>query len=71
MLPCNHWCGNACVGEPAWNHSDSKRRLQVEQVQLEALASSSAKPNDKSGTADYERRKQERLQAIKSVCQPP
>lgn len=60
-------------GQPAWCHSDSKKNLQLEQVQLEALASSSAGAGAwagvsvKPGTSDYERRKQERQQAIKSV----
>ena len=59
-------------GQPAWCHSDSKKNLQLEQVQLEAPASSSAGagPSVKPGTSDYERRKQERQQAIKSVPIP-
>lgn len=65
-LSC-HMCHSA--GEPAWNHSDSKRRLQLERLQMQALASSSAAATAKPGTGawDNERSKQERLQAIKSV----
>lgn len=57
------------AGEPAWNHSDSKRRLRLQRLQIQALASSSSAATAKPGhgTWDYERSKQERLQAIKSV----
>lgn len=54
-----------------WNHSESKKRLHVEQLQLEALAGSSIEahshPNPLPGASDYELRKQERMQAIRSV----
>ena len=59
------------VGNPAWCHSDSRRKLQLEQVQLEALAGgSSAGATTLPAASDYERRKQERLQAIRSVQCP-
>ena len=54
------------IGDPAWCHSDSRKKLQVEKVQLEALAGSSAGAAAQPSTSDYERRKQERLQAIRS-----
>ncbi|KAL3162117.1 hypothetical protein ABBQ32_009829 [Trebouxia sp. C0010 RCD-2024] len=57
------------IGEPAWNHSDSKRRLRLQRLQIQALASSSSAATAKPGhgTWDYERSKQERLQAIKNL----
>lgn len=56
------------IGEPAWCHSDSKRKLSLQQVQLEALAgSSSAGATAQPATSNYDRRKQERLQAIRSL----
>ena len=59
------------IGDPAWCHSDSRRKLQLEQVQLEALAGSSNHMHEgvtvQPATSDYDRRKQERLQAIRSV----
>ena len=64
----SHVCQNA--GEPAWNHSDSKRRLQLERLQAQALASSNPGASAKPGTWDYKRAKQERQQAIKSVLCP-
>lgn len=56
------------IGEPAWCHSDSRKKLQLEQVQLEVLAGSS-NPGTivQPVTTDYERRKQERIQAIRSL----
>ena len=55
------------AGEPAWNRSESRKQLHLEQLQLEALANSSTigGPQPIPGTLDYEHRKQERLQAIK------
>ncbi len=58
-----HWC----AGEPAWNHSESKKRLHLEQIQAEAAYGSDELPHPQPGSSDYDSRKQERMQAIKSM----
>ena len=50
------------AGEPAWNHSDSRKKLNLEQVEL---AVTGGGPRQPSHADDYAARKQERLQAIK------
>lgn len=61
------------IGEPAWNHSDSKKKLHLEQIQLEALTNSNGGPHNYPqtpplpGSSDYELRKQERMQALKHL----
>lgn len=48
------------LGEPAWNHSESRKKLNLEQVDL---AVTGGDPHQ----LDYAARKQERLQAIKEL----
>ncbi len=58
---------HSCAGEPAWNHSESKKRLHLEQIQAEAVTGSGGLTHPQPGISDYDSRKQERMQAIKSV----
>ncbi|KAL0022300.1 hypothetical protein WJX79_007413 [Trebouxia sp. C0005] len=55
------------IGEPAWNHSESKKRLHLEQIQAEAVTSSGGLTHPQPGTSDYNSRKQERMQAIRDL----
>ncbi|DBB00742.1 hypothetical protein WJX77_001794 [Trebouxia sp. C0004] len=55
------------IGEPAWNHSESKKRLHLEQIQAEAVAGGSGPTHPQLGTSDYDSRRQERMQAIKDL----
>lgn len=55
------------IGEPAWNHSESKKRLHLDQIQAEAVIGSSGPIHPQPGTSDYDSRKQERMQAIKDL----
>ena len=54
----------AGAGEPAWNHSESRKKLNLEQVELAAISSGAPSVPDPH-KLDYAARKEERLQAIR------
>ena len=54
----------ADAGEPAWNHSESRKKLQLEEVELAVTSGGPLTVTDPH-QQDYNTRKQERLRAIK------
>ena len=54
----------ADAGEPAWNLSESRKKLQLEEVELAVTSGGPLTVTDPH-QQDYNTRKQERLRAIK------